>query len=129
MQRFCSKSIGASHCHFLNTALQKNRRKLFLCTWEKIIGLSENSSWKGLQEVSAVQASAKIGVNYGIRPSSLGLYPVRPWKSPRERTPSLCKWFVAYVHYGIMFSVYGFIGHLLLCLLISFYLLKQLESL
>lgn len=36
---------------------------------------------------------------------------------------------VVYGHYGIMFSVYGVIGNFLLCLLISFYLLKQLDSL
>lgn len=89
VQRYCSRSIDASHCHFLNTALQKSRRKLFFCSWQKIIGLSENSGWKGLQEVSALQSPVKIRVNYGIRPSSLGLYPVRSWRSPRVRIPYL----------------------------------------
>lgn len=39
--------------HLLSSAFQKSKRKLFLCSWQKIIGSSENSSWKGLQEVSS----------------------------------------------------------------------------
>lgn len=70
--------------HLLNSAFWKSKRKHFLCPWQKIRGSWENSSWRSL-----VQSSATVMVSSAIRPSSLGLYPVRPWKSPRERTPYL----------------------------------------
>jgi len=61
-----------SCCHLLNSAFQKSERKLFLCPWQTIIGLSENSSWNSLQDVSS-PIFCSITVSYVIRPSSLGL--------------------------------------------------------
>lgn len=90
MQRFCNRNIDPVMLLFAEQCFSEEQKEtISLPLWQKITGLSENASWKVYCKRSLDQSSATIMVSYGIRPSYLGLYPVRPWKSPRVRKPRL----------------------------------------